>query len=414
MPIRPLIVKEVKELLRDPRIVLSIILVPLVMFPLMGGIVGYAQKASMPKTETIGVMDLDNTQLSHAFISFLMQSNFTVITVEPGNPSEALAYVEARGGRALLVVEEGFSRGLRNGSALLSIYMHWQGGLMTTVGLIGRISSAAQAFKDLYVAQILEQSGNDPGVLRPIGVRGSIITRRGTLLATEDVFTALMQSYSLLPVIGIVMISVVMQVVATSIASEKENKTLESLLTLPVERWKILMAKIIGPTLLALLSSVIYVFGMNYYFSKALPSAGVEVSIKDIVGLGNLVVYGLVIASAVFAMSTIALIIASFAEDVRGATSMVSFFYVFVFLPAFLIMLTGSKIPYGYYVAMHAIPSTSLFTAMDNLMAGNSVFVFYCLLYNFAFSALMVFVGSRVFGSEKIFTARLFRKLRSR
>ena len=414
MPIRPLIVKEVKELLRDPRIVLSIILVPLVMFPLMGGIVGYAQKASMPKTETIGVMDLDNTQLSHAFISFLMQSNFTVITVEPGDPSEALAYVEARGGRALLVVEEGFSRGLRNGSALLSIYMHWQGGLMTTVGLIGRISSAAQAFKDLYVAQILEQSGNDPGLLRPIGVRGSIITRRGTLLATEDVFTALMQSYSLLPVIGIVMISVVMQVVATSIASEKENKTLESLLTLPVERWKILMAKIIGPTLLALLSSVIYVFGMNYYFSKALPSAGVEVSIKDIVGLGNLVVYGLVIASAVFAMSTIALIIASFAEDVRGATSMVSFFYVFVFLPAFLVMLTGSKIPYGYYIAMHAIPSTSLFTAMDNLMAGNSVFVLYCLLYNFAFSALMVFVGSRVFGSEKIFTARLFRKLRSR
>ncbi len=411
MPIKPLVVKEVKELIRDPRIILPIILIPLIMFPVMGGIAGYAQKAATPRRVTIGVMDLDETQLSRAFTSFLAGSNFTLILVEPGDPAKALSYVEERGGRALLVVERGFAQGLGNGTAEISIYLRWQGGMVTTVSLLERISSAVQAFKEAYVSQLLEESGKDPRALRPVVIRGSIITRRGSILATQDVIAALMQSYSMIPIIGIVLVSVVMQVVATSIASEKENKTLESLLTLPVERWKILMAKIMGPTLLALLSSVIYVFGMNYYFSQAIPVEASGASISEIVGVGNLFVYGLVIASAIFAMSTLAMIIASFAEDVRGATSMVGLFYILVFLPAFLVMLTGGAVPWGFYVAMHAIPSTALFTSMDNLVSGDAVFVLLCLLYNFAFSAAMIYVGSRILGSEKIFTSRLFRKL---
>ena len=48
--LRIIVVKEVKELARDPKILLSMIIVPLIMFPLMG----FAIQTSMD-TVTIGV-----------------------------------------------------------------------------------------------------------------------------------------------------------------------------------------------------------------------------------------------------------------------------------------------------------------------------------------------------------------------
>jgi len=45
--LRNIVAKEVKELIRDPRILLGIILVPLLMFPLMGFMIRTSQEAAM-------------------------------------------------------------------------------------------------------------------------------------------------------------------------------------------------------------------------------------------------------------------------------------------------------------------------------------------------------------------------------
>ena len=59
--LRNIVQKEVKELIRDPRILLGIILVPLLMFPLMGFMMRVSQEAAMEsmKNISVAVIDLD-------------------------------------------------------------------------------------------------------------------------------------------------------------------------------------------------------------------------------------------------------------------------------------------------------------------------------------------------------------------
>ena len=56
--------------------------------------------------------------------------------------------------------------------------------------------------------------------------------------------------------------------VISSMALEKENKTLETLLTLPVKRVNIVVGKLGASALVGLLFAVIYMFGMSYYMQS--------------------------------------------------------------------------------------------------------------------------------------------------
>jgi len=44
---RSIFVKELKELIRDPKILIGIIIIPLIMFPALGAVLGYAQQSAI-------------------------------------------------------------------------------------------------------------------------------------------------------------------------------------------------------------------------------------------------------------------------------------------------------------------------------------------------------------------------------
>jgi len=60
---------------------------------------------------------------------------------------------------------------------------------------------------------------------------------------------------------------------------EKENKTLETLLTLPVKRSSIITGKIIASAVVGLLMAVIYMLGFGYYMQSL--TTGLEVNLAD-------------------------------------------------------------------------------------------------------------------------------------
>ena len=55
-----------------------------------------------------------------------------------------------------------------------------------------------------------------------------------------------------------------MQIAATSVAMEKEEKTLETLLTVPVDRFAILMGKVSSTIIVAGVAAVTVLIGYNY------------------------------------------------------------------------------------------------------------------------------------------------------
>ena len=71
-----ILVKELKELVRDPKILLGMIVVPLIMFPVLGGIMSYSMQAAREQAEkaTIVVVNNDRGNWSEHFTEYLNSS----------------------------------------------------------------------------------------------------------------------------------------------------------------------------------------------------------------------------------------------------------------------------------------------------------------------------------------------------
>ena len=67
------------------------------------------------------------------------------------------------------------------------------------------------------------------------------------------------------PIILMMIIIYSSQMVISAIAMEKQNKTLETLLTVPIPRTSIVTAKMLAAGIVGLLSAVIYMIGMKSY-----------------------------------------------------------------------------------------------------------------------------------------------------
>ena len=76
-----------------------------------------------------------------------------------------------------------------------------------------------------------------------------------------------------------------MQIAATSVASEKEEKTLETLLSLPISRFTILFGKLAGSTIVAAVGAIAIIIGFNYYMGSFMVMGDMGVPV-DLAAIG--------------------------------------------------------------------------------------------------------------------------------
>src|SRR3990172_2871867 len=57
---RNILIKELKELIRDPKILIGIIIIPLIMFPALGAVLGFAQQTAIEQAQETQILILDN------------------------------------------------------------------------------------------------------------------------------------------------------------------------------------------------------------------------------------------------------------------------------------------------------------------------------------------------------------------
>ena len=68
-----ILVKELKELMRDPKILIGMIVLPLIMFPILGLVMGYAVQTAQTEAQraTLLVVDNDGGNWSNVFVGYL-------------------------------------------------------------------------------------------------------------------------------------------------------------------------------------------------------------------------------------------------------------------------------------------------------------------------------------------------------
>ncbi|TEU07442.1 ABC transporter permease, partial [Candidatus Bathyarchaeota archaeon] len=212
-----------------------------------------------------------------------------------------------------------------------------------------------------------------------------------------------------------------MQLAATSVASEKEEKTLETLLTLPINRFTILAGKLTGSIVVAVIGAAAYIVGFNYYMSSFMGMMPTEIGV-DLATIGlaptpiSYLLLGVSLFVSLLSALALAISISIFAEDVRGAQALVGPLSMLLVFPMIIMMFTDVyALPFPLMVVLLAIPFTHPMLASKVAFTGDYLTAVIGIVYVSIFTIVVLYIAARLFGTEKILTAKLkFRKLRFR
>ncbi|NJE43378.1 ABC transporter permease [Thermococcus sp. GR6] len=408
--------KELRNLFRDRKLIFGLVVIPLILFPVMGKVITLGLEQAQGETK-VAIVDFDEGGYGEVLIKALeVTPNVTVMVINATSLDEALQKAVLEKQNVLVVIPPDFSTRLEeNEKATVQIY-----GIFTTIGAgvkesvsEGRINAVIGVLSDGIARIKIEQlgAGNPDAILRPIETESKSVIR-GTIV---DILPSIVsnviasQAFSI-PMIVFLMVMVTAQMAAGAMAAEKENKTLETLLTLPVARTKIVGAKIFGTAVMGLMAAIAYMIGMRSYLgSFGLGATGI--TLEDI-GLSvtptGMLLFALVVFLTIIFSLSLAMILAIFAEDVQSATTVVSAVIMPLAFPAFLLMYTDiSDLPVAIKYVLLAIPFTHPIVDYRYILLGDYGSVFLSVGYLALMAGLTLYVTAWIFSTEKVMTAKI-------
>lgn len=343
--------KELKDSLRDRRTILSMIVIPTLVMPLLifgvGAVMTKVIKAA--RDEASPIVILGGADSPGVVAALKADRRFRIVA--PGGDYQRL--VSEKKIRLAVEIPAGFEAALPAGPAKTVTLYHYEGEMKSGLG----VSAVERFFRDLRektVAQRLTAHGLPADVVQPFEVK------RQNIAPPEKVGGNLIGG--LIPYIIIILCFTGAMYPAIDLtAGEKERGTMETLLCSPVHRVNIVLGKFlmvmtasIATMCLTLLSTgVSFAIGGSFFAggtktvavgqaaagaTKA--AAGVMPSIDP---LGIFGVFAMIAPVAMF-FAALLLTISLFAKSYKEAQSYVSPLIIVVIMPAMLGMLPGIEL----------------------------------------------------------------------
>jgi ABC-2 type transport system permease protein len=420
--LRNIVTKEVKEMMRDPRILLGMILAPLLIFPLMGAAIRASTEAvrESVRTVNIAVADFDQGAIARNLTDYL--KSFSYINLQPVSVQtvdEVATAVQASNATAVVVIPPGFSNNITGGSiAELKVYAVFREGSIAESVAFSAAPSLLETFKQDLIRQTIQEGipGSNPDiVLNPVNISQlTIVKGKATDANPSVLFTFAQTQFISLPIALFMLIILAMQLASTSVASEKEDKTLETLMSLPLSRFTLLVGKLAGSTIVAALGAIATIVGVIYYmgsFTFGTPEATMSVDLAA-VGLAptllSIVILGLSVFVSLLCALALAVVISVFAEDVRGAQSLLGFVYTPLLIPMFVLMFADlDSLPFALRIVLLALPFTHPMIAARTTITGDYLTAILGIGYVAIFTLVILYIAARIFATEKILTMKL-------
>ena len=408
--------KELWNLFRDKKLVFGLVVVPLILLPLMGKAVNIGMEQAQGETQ-VTIVNFDEGAYGNLLIKALeVAPNVTVTVVNATTLDEAIQQAIQKEQNVLVVIPPDFTARLQaNETATVEIY-----GIFTTISTgikesvsEGRINAVLGILSDEIARIKVKNLGasNPDAILQPIRTESrSVINNRVVDISPTAVSSVIAAQAFTIPLIVFMMVMITSQMAAGAIASEKENKTLETLLTLPVARTKIVAAKIFGTAMMGLVAAIAYMIGMRYYMSSfGLGSSGV--SLEDlglVVTPTGALIFALVVFLTIIIALSLAMIVATFAEDVQSATTLVSAVILPLAFPAFLLMYTDiNDLPALLRYVLLAIPFTHPVIDYRYVLLSNYTPLIMSTVYLGMLAGVILYATAWLFSTERILTAQV-------
>lgn len=413
-----LVKKEVKELL-TLQVILPLVITT-VLFMFIGDIMNKEQ-AKINQPQKVAVLNQDNgSNFSNRVIDLMKSANLQVTLFENQSLETIIEQAKKENSVVVIVIPSGFEDSVQAMTPeKITVYTIVKNfSLMGGVGY-NMVSATLTQVNNVFSNAILQQQipNYDPNALKnPLQFDDYIIVGNKQAHSNPNqVMNFVTQQTMFIPIILFFVIVFSSQMIATAIASEKENKTLETLLTTPVSRYTIVLSKMVGASLIALLSSLIYMFGFRSYLSGITGGTQATSEISEVIkqlglafSLQDYILLGLTLFMGVLVALSISLILGSFAEDVKSVSGLTTPVMVLVMIPYFLTMFLdiNSISPILKYI-VYAIPFSHLFLAAPNIFLRNYGLVIFGIFYQFVFFMIFAFIAAWIFSTDKIITMKL-------
>lgn len=409
--VKVLALKEIRDLIRDPRIFIPFVLSAIIM-PVIGVVISSAMQAAITQVvaaQTVAVADFDGTGLSRQLILWLSNKGFTAVVLNGSHLEELARKAAEKGASVLLVIEPGFAHALEHGRkpslTLVQIVADPQLFAVQGVGL-------AELAREFVARRLLEGKVSYELVRDPLTLNSTIyMAAKGLLLNRPELLTGLSMAAMLVPLILLSIALVVMQMGATSMAVENEERTLETLLTLPVSNYDILLSKLLGMFAVSLLGTVFQVVGMVAYFYLILAAPlalvrepGQLFNIELMAAPTDIAFVALSLLISLFFTAAVGLAIGALSKDVRIANTIVGPLSMIFYIPAFFVLFAPSQtLGKGGIVILYTLPITQpIIAARDMIGARLPAEAPAYLAASLFLSLLFVYIASKLFSLETI------------
>jgi ABC-2 type transport system permease protein len=403
MAIKPLLWKELLELIRDYRTLAALAALPLVMLPLLGFMTTYLQYLEqgalliVNRDSSFGY--IDNISISSSYIENYIAASMT-----------SKGYIVSRGDMSspidvVLVIPQGFSKNLSSFLDRAVLEIQRIPGSPRADRLISDLYSAIQELSinisNMKIELLSMRAGVevDPGSIRdPIVV---LLTAYITPSGAEIGFEQAMRIYiARLLAFSLVFVSTpATTYVVDSILGEKERRTLEILLISPLRRRELVLAKAFSSSLVGLFASIVEVAAV-IIFLQILSQGflGGRVYDPQLVILSAVVVYLTILST--LALSLPVIVRSATMRTAQIASSIITIISSSIFFSALFVDL--DRLPIWILSPLMILPYTHSVLAIKTFSIGDPIGVITHLGYLLIFSLTLIIASSYMLNEEKI------------
>jgi sodium transport system permease protein len=350
--------KEMKDILRDRRTLLSMVLIPILLMPLM--MIGFGSfmqnriesiKAKRSKIAWIGV---GGASAIHDSLKAMSDVDF----IELADTTAALPMLKAKDIDVVVLVPDGFDVQLgklidSDTSVKAPNIMVWSDQTREKSNFAAeKVTNVTEGFRADLVLKSLTNHGLRPEMVKPFTYQ------RLNIATKEDMSRFLAGSF--LPYVIILMIMTgAMSPAIDLTAGEKERGTLETLLVSGVERSDIVLGKFLTVFSAAVVTATLSLTSMMVSFSLAAKSSSmIARELQFSLDFNGVLLMIMAMIPLAIILSSLLMTIALFAKSYREAQTYISPLMILVILPAMASLIPDTEI--SYRMAMIPILNVSL------------------------------------------------------
>lgn len=381
--------KELIDTLRDRRTLIAMIIVPALLFPIIFKITNsFTQnitKEASNKKMKVAVIGKQNSLFNHLKNDIKDADKYDWVSYK--DSTQIVQDIREDKVDVGLFFQSNFDNIIQqNKSAQVTIYYD-----ETDIGYKERMSALIEAFNQQVSAQRLDSLNIDKALFN------AIIIKDANVASTQKIIGKM--AGGILPYIFIIFGFIGCMYPAIDLfTGEKERGTIETLLTTPLSRWKILVGKM-GVVVLSGVLAASFALGGLFYSLQGLPS-GEEMSELNLVmgsffTINNIIsMFALIIPLVIF-FAGVMIPVAVYAKTFKEAQSIITPLNILILVPAMLGMMP--VIEYTFSTAF--IPILNVVLATKEIMAGTIDYT----LYTCSLTSLILLAGIAVYLSHKKF-----------